>query len=115
MYWLRKSLCCSADSHLKTVALSGMSASSQIARRLSPSAMRLQISSPSSVVNNDGRPAGRFRDFMGLYQVVKSPTLLPISQISRDLIQRRRGEFDMAAPISLRGDFDGPMLRALVL
>src|ERR1700730_16099043 len=50
-----------------------------------------------------------------LYQVVKSPTLLPISQISRDLIQRRRGEFDIAAPISLRGDFDGPMLRALVL
>src|ERR1700734_3086072 len=50
-----------------------------------------------------------------LYQVVKSPALLPISQISRDLIQRRRGEFDMAAPISLRGDFDGPMLRALVL
>src|ERR1700734_1663227 len=49
------------------------------------------------------------------YQVIKSPTLLPISQISRDLIQRRRGEFDMAAPISLRGDFDGPMLRALVL
>ena len=29
--------------------------------------------------------------------------------------KRRRGEFDMAAPISLRGDFDGPMLRALVL
>ena len=50
-----------------------------------------------------------------LYQVIKRPTLLPISQISRDLIQRRRGEFDMAAPISLRGDFDGPMLRALVL
>src|ERR1700722_20290770 len=52
---------------------------------------------------------------LSLYQVVKRPTLLPISQISRDLIQRRRGEFDMAAPISLRGDFDGPMLRALVL
>src|ERR1700688_1631862 len=51
----------------------------------------------------------------GLYQVVKRLTLLPISQISRNLIQRRRGEFDMAAPISLRGDFDGPMLRALVL
>src|SRR3984885_6422105 len=53
--------------------------------------------------------------YSALYQVVKSLTLLPISQISRDLIQRRRGEFEMAAPISLRGDFDGPMLRAVVL
>jgi hypothetical protein len=34
---------------------------------------------------------------------------------SRDLIQRCGGGFEMAAPISLRGDFDGPMLRALVL
>src|SRR5271156_3148381 len=49
------------------------------------------------------------------YQVIKRLTLLPISQISRDLIQRCGGEFDMAAPISLRGDFDGAMLRALVL
>jgi hypothetical protein len=45
-----------------------MSASSQIARRLSPSAMRLQIASPSSVLNNDGRPIGRFGGFMGLDQ-----------------------------------------------
>src|ERR1700678_4570124 len=29
-----------------------------------------------------------------LYQVIKRPTLLPISQISCDLIQRRRGDFD---------------------
>src|SRR5277367_6739418 len=77
MYWLRKSLFPSADSHLKTVALSGMSASSQIARRLSPSAMRLQISSPSSVVNNDGRPIGRFRGFMGLDQLVRGAHLAP--------------------------------------
>src|SRR5271167_1181080 len=48
-----------------------------------------------------------------LYQVPKRPTLVPISQISRDLIQRCGGGFEMAAPISLRGDFDGPMLRAL--
>src|ERR1700735_628530 len=50
-----------------------------------------------------------------LYQIRKRLTLLPISQSRSDLIQRRRGEFDMAAPISLREDFDGPMLRALVL
>src|SRR5271168_2284811 len=68
MYWLRKSLFPSADSHLKTVALSGISTSAQIARRLSPSAMRLQIASPSSVVNNDGRPIGRFRGVMVLDQ-----------------------------------------------
>src|SRR5277367_3068627 len=49
------------------------------------------------------------------YQVPKRPTLVPISQISRDLIQRCGGGFEMAAPISLRGDFDGPMLRALAL
>src|SRR5271168_321476 len=42
-------------------------------------------------------------------------TLLAISQIGPNQIQRWGGEFDMAAPISLRGDFDGPMLRALVL
>src|SRR5271170_1550571 len=77
MYCLQKSLCCSPNSHLKTVALSGMSASSQIARRLSPSAMRLQIESPSSVVNNDGRPAGRFRGFMGLDQFGKGAHLPP--------------------------------------
>jgi hypothetical protein len=40
---------------------------------------------------------------------------LPISQNARDLIQRCRGEFGMAAPVSLRGDFDGSMLRALVV
>jgi len=50
-----------------------------------------------------------------LYQVTKRLTLLPISQISRDLIQRCGGGFEMAAPVLLRGDFDGPMLRALVL
>src|SRR5277367_4016775 len=66
MYWLRKSLFPSADSHLKTVALSGISTSAQIARRLSPSAMRLQIASPSSVVNNDGRPIGCFSCSIGL-------------------------------------------------
>jgi transposase len=53
--------------------------------------------------------------FKYLYQVIKRLTLLPISQISRDLIQRCGGGFEMAAPVSLRGDFDGPMLRALVL
>src|SRR6202522_3886441 len=42
-------------------------------------------------------------------------TLLLISQSREDLIQRCRGEFDMAAPISLREDFDGPTLRARVL
>src|SRR5271168_67453 len=42
-------------------------------------------------------------------------TLLAISQIGPNQIQRWGGEFDMAAPISLRGDFDGPMLRPLVL
>jgi hypothetical protein len=77
LYWLRKSLCCSANSHLKTVALSRMSASSQIARRLSPSAMRLQIASPSSVVNNDGRPTGHFRGFMGLDQFDRGAQLAP--------------------------------------
>src|SRR5271156_3032388 len=50
-----------------------------------------------------------------LYQIPKRLTLLPISQSREDLIQRCRGEFDMAAPISLREDFDRPMLRALVL
>jgi hypothetical protein len=57
------------------VALSGISTSAQIARRLSPSAMRLQISSPSSVANNDGRPIGRFRGFMGLDQFVSGALL----------------------------------------
>jgi hypothetical protein len=61
------------------------------------------------------RPRPRPPRNADFYQVIKRPTLLPISQINRDLIQRRRGEFDMAAPISLRGDFDGAMLRALVL
>jgi hypothetical protein len=77
MYFLRKSLFPSADSHLKTVALSGISASSQIARRLSPSAMRLQIESPSSVVNNDGCQTGRFRGFMGLDQFDRGAHLAP--------------------------------------
>src|SRR5277367_4291042 len=77
MYWLRKSLFPSADSHLKTVALSGISTSAQIARRFSLSAMRLQISSPSSVVNNDGRPIGRFRGSMGLDQFVRRAHLGP--------------------------------------
>jgi transposase len=49
------------------------------------------------------------------YPILKRLTLLSISQNGLDLIQRRRGEFDMAAPISLRVDFDGPMLRALAL
>src|ERR1700678_3672002 len=48
-------------------------------------------------------------------QIPKRLTLFPISQGGCDLIQRCRGEFDMAAPISLREDFDGPLLRALVL
>src|SRR3984893_16602901 len=68
-----------------------------------------------SVRNASDNFSSAYSDFRVLYQVVKSLTLVPISQISRDLIQRRRGEFEMAAPISLRGDFDGPMLRALVL
>src|SRR6202789_184433 len=50
-----------------------------------------------------------------LYQIPKRLTLFPMSQGGCDLIQRCRGEFDMAAPISLREDFDGPLLRALVL
>jgi len=49
------------------------------------------------------------------YQIAKSLTRLPISQSRSDLVQVRRGEFDMTAPISLRGDFDGPMLRVLAL
>src|SRR5271170_937616 len=77
MYWLRKSLFPSADSHLKTVALSGISTSAQIARRLSPSAMRLQIASPSSVVNNDGCPTGRLGGFMGLDQFDRGAHLAP--------------------------------------
>src|ERR1700679_3868760 len=47
-----------------------------------------------------------------LYQIPKRLTLFPIFQGGCDLIQRCRGEFDMAAPISLREDFDGPLLRA---
>src|SRR5271155_4029692 len=61
------------------------------------------------------RRAPRLRIDRSSYQVPKRPTLVPISQISRDLIQRCGGGFEMAAPISLRGDFDGPMLRALAL
>ena len=41
-------------------------------------------------------------------------TRLPISQSRLDLIQVRRGEFDMAAPISLReahGDADACLMR----
>ena len=37
--------------------------------------MRLQIESPSSVVNNDGRPIERFRGFMGLDQFDRGLTL----------------------------------------
>src|SRR5271163_4408367 len=39
--------------------------------------MRLQIASPSSVVNNDGRPTGRFRGFMGLDQFDRGAHLPP--------------------------------------
>jgi transposase len=62
--------------------------------------------------NPTGEPVD---DGDALYQIRKSVTLVPISPSRLDLIQVRRGEFDMAAPISSRGDFDGPMLRVLAL
>src|SRR5271170_459478 len=86
---MQKSLCCSANSHLKTVALSGISGSSQIDRRLSPSAMRLQIALPSSVVNRDGCPKGRFRSFMGLDQFDKGAHLAPLPRVGKDAMEQR--------------------------
>jgi hypothetical protein len=50
-------------------------------------------------------PVAAIRCLVALYQIIKRLTLLPISQISRDLIQRCGGGFEMAAPVLLRGDF----------